>query len=126
MPHLSVEYSAGLDGMIDADAFCARLHEAAFNTGLFEIGALRVRAYRAAAYAIADLLPGNNFMDMTMRIGAGRSHAEKKQLGDALFGAATSCLAHLFETQHFALSLEIREIDPGLSWKRNAIHQRLR
>jgi 5-carboxymethyl-2-hydroxymuconate isomerase len=35
-------------------------------------------------------------------------------------------LAALFATPHFALSLEIREIDPELSWKRNAIHPRLR
>ena len=35
-------------------------------------------------------------------------------------------LAPLFETPHFALSLEIREIDPALSWKKNAIHPRLR
>ena len=32
----------------------------------------------------------------------------------------------IFETPHFALSFEIREIDPQLSWKKNAIHLRLR
>jgi 5-carboxymethyl-2-hydroxymuconate isomerase len=32
----------------------------------------------------------------------------------------------LFETPHFALSLEVREIDPALSWKKNSIHLRLR
>ncbi|TGU68353.1 5-carboxymethyl-2-hydroxymuconate isomerase, partial [Mesorhizobium sp. M1C.F.Ca.ET.144.01.1.1] len=35
-------------------------------------------------------------------------------------------LSSLFATPHFALSLEIREIDAELSWKKNAIHPRLR
>jgi 5-carboxymethyl-2-hydroxymuconate isomerase len=32
----------------------------------------------------------------------------------------------LFGTPHFALSLEIREIEAALSWKKNSIHARLR
>ena len=42
------------------------------------------------------------------------------------FAAAEGALAPLFGSPHFALSLEIREIDPELSWKRNAMHARLR
>ena len=45
---------------------------------------------------------------------------------EAVFAAVSEYLAGLFETPHFALSLEIREIDPALSWKKNAIHPRLR
>ncbi|MBI4046145.1 MAG: 5-carboxymethyl-2-hydroxymuconate isomerase, partial [Devosia nanyangense] len=42
------------------------------------------------------------------------------------FKAVGDYLAPLFDTPHFALSLEIREIHPDLSWKKNAIHPRLR
>ncbi|MFC3727221.1 5-carboxymethyl-2-hydroxymuconate Delta-isomerase [Neoaquamicrobium sediminum] len=126
MPHLTIEYSANLDGRADLDALCAALLETVLETGLFEVGAVRVRALRADHYAIADRLPENAFVDLSFRIGKGRSADEKKRAGEAIFATASSLLGPLFETPHFALSLEIREIDAELSWKKNAIHPRLR
>lgn len=126
MPHLSVEYSANLEGQADLDQLCAALLETLLDTGLFEEGAVRVRALRADHYAIADRLAENAFIDLNLRIGAGRSQDDKKRVGEALFAKASSLLAPLFAAPHFALSLEIREIDAELSWKKNAIHPRLR
>lgn len=126
MPHLTVEYSANLDGRADLDWLCAALLDTLLETGLFEMGAVRVRALRAEHYAVADRLPNNAFVDLNLRIGQGRSADEKKRTGDALFATATALLAPLLATPHFALSLEIREIDAQLSWKSNAIHPRLR
>lgn len=126
MPHLTLQYSGNLDATVDMGGLCAALADTILETGLFEIGAIRVRAFAADHYAIADRLAENSFIDMSFRIGAGRSAEDKKRVGDALFAAAGAYLASHFETPHFALSLEIREIDPALSWKRNAIHPRLR
>lgn len=126
MPHLTVEYSANLEGRTDLDALCVALLETVLETGLFEVGAVRVRALKAEHYAIADRLPENAFIDLNFRIGKGRSAEEKKSTGEALFATAVKLLAPLFETPHFALTLEIREIDAELSWKKNAIHPRLR
>lgn len=126
MPHLTVEYSGSLEGRVEIGALCDQLHAAILATGLFELGAIRVRALKADHFTIADRLPENGFVDLNFRIGHGRSADEKKRTGEALFAAAGEVLAALFATPHFALSLEIREIDPELSWKRNAIHPRLR
>lgn len=126
MPHMSIEYSANLDARVDMAEFCAVVQKTILETGLFEVGAVRVRAFRAEAYAIADRLPENGFIDMNFRIGRGRSADEKKRAGEAIFATASDHLAKLFATPHFALSLEIREIDSELSWKKNAIHPRLR
>lgn len=126
MPHLSIEYSANLDGQVDMKAFCSLIRTTILENGPFEIGAVRVRAFRADAWAIADELPENSFLDMSFRIGQGRSAEEKEHVGAAIFAAAGDFLAPLFATPHFALSLEIREIDATLSWKKNAIHPRLR
>lgn len=126
MPHLTVEYSANLEGRADLDTLCGTLLETVLETGLFEVGAVRVRALKADHYAIADRLPENGFIDLNFRIGKGRNAEEKKRTGEALFAAASAALAPLFETPHFALSLEIREIDAEFSWKKNAIHPRLR
>jgi 5-carboxymethyl-2-hydroxymuconate isomerase len=123
---MTIEYSANLDASVDMGELCTLVSRTILNTGLFETGAVRVRAFRAEAYAIADRLPQNGFIDMNFRIGKGRSAEEKKRAGEAIFAAVTDHLAKLFETPHFALSLEIREIDAELSWKKNAIHPRLR
>lgn len=126
MPHMTVEYSSNLDEKTDIGVFCRELAGAILSTGLFEIGAIRVRAHRAEHYAIADFVPENAFVDLNFRIGKGRSAEEKRRAGEAVFSAASTLLAPLFDAPHFALSLEIREIDADLSWKKNAIHTRLR
>lgn len=126
MPHFNIEYSSNLDGRVDFKALSERVLDTILETGLFEIGAVRVRAFRAEAYAIADKLPENAFIDMSFRIGTGRSVEDRKRTGESIFAAVTDELSTLFATPHFALTLEIREIDPELSWKKNAIHPRLR
>jgi 5-carboxymethyl-2-hydroxymuconate isomerase len=126
MPHLTIEYSANLDGKVDMAGLCRALHAAILASGLFEMGAIRVRAVRCAAYAVADLLAENAFADLWLRIGAGRSAADKARAGEMIFAAATAHFAPLFKTPYFALTLNLSELDPALSWKKNAIHPRLR
>lgn len=126
MPHLTVEHSGNLDRRVDMARFCAVLRDEVLATGLFELGAVRVRALRCEAFAVADALAANAFIDMTLRVGAGRSESEKKAAGDRIFEAASEFLTDLVAEPHFALSMEIREIDPGLSWKQNTMHARLR
>ena len=126
MPHFRVEYSANLQSKADIAALCIAVHKAVMATGLFELGAVRVRAFRADDFAVADMLPENAFIDMEFRVGAGRSAEDLKRAGEVIFKAASDVLQPLFATPHFALSLEIRSIDAGFSWKKNAIHTRLR
>lgn len=126
MPHLTLEYSANLDAQVDFDALCRALLATLLESGLVEPGAPRVRALRCATYAIADDDEQNGFIDMSLRLGAGRSPEDKRRLGDALIEAARAHLASLLARPHFALSLELREIDPDLSWKLNTMHARLR
>ena len=126
MPHFTIEYSANLDSQLDMTAFCDQIRRAALGTGVFETGAVRVRALRCEHYSIADNNPEDAFIDVSLRMGAGRGHVAKKETGDAIFAAMTQHLAALFPSQHFALSFEIREIDAELSYKRNTIHERFR
>lgn len=126
MPHLTIEYSANLDASGDIAGLCRSLHAAMLETGVFELGAIRVRALRCTDYAIADLLDQNAFADLRLRIGAGRCATDKARAGEIIFAAAKAHFAPLFETPHFALTLDIAELDQALSWKKNAIHPRLR
>lgn len=126
MPHLTIEYSRNLENRMTMGDFCDAMLDAALATGIFEVGAVRVRAIACDHYAIADKHPDNAFLDISLRIGAGRDLETKKSVGEAIFDAACEYLSALFETPHFALSFEIREIDKALSWRKNAIHPRLR
>ena len=126
MPHLTIEYSANLESQSDMDALCRSLHATMMASGLFELGAVRVRARPCPHYAVADLLPENAFADMILRIGRGRSDDEKKALGTALMKAAEIHFAPQLVRPHIALTLEVQEISSTFSWKTNAIHPLLR
>jgi 5-carboxymethyl-2-hydroxymuconate isomerase len=126
MPHFHIEYSGNLTDRINMDDFCKTIHQAIFATSFFELGAIRVRAFRADHCAIADLISENAFIDMVFRVGQGRTPEQLKIVGETIFKVTSEYLKELFGTPHFALSLEIREIEAALSWKKNSIHARLR
>jgi 5-carboxymethyl-2-hydroxymuconate isomerase len=126
MPHLSIEHSANLDRTGDLPGLCLTLRATLMETRLFEEGAIRVRTLPCPHYAIADLHPDNAFAALLLRIGAGRSESERERLGSAVITAAQAHFARHLAQLHFALSLDIVENDPKLSWKTNTIHPRLR
>lgn len=123
MAHLKIEYSEGAEAHIAA--LCAAGHRAMIEAGIFPLAGIRVRAYRADHAIVADGLAENAFVAMTLSVGAGRSTVALKTAGGIVFAAAQAALADLLATQHFALSLEIREIHPELTWKDTPIHARL-
>ena len=125
MPHLIIEHSSNLHHCTDPQAVCLAAYEALRDAGIFPIAGIRVRAYCAEHSIVADGLPQNAFVAMTLSVGAGRAEADLKTAGDALFAAVQAVLAQPLATPHFALSLEIRVIDPDLSWKDTPIHARL-
>ncbi len=57
------------------------------------------------------------------RFGRGRTIEEARHAGELIFAAATRHLVDLPVEPHFALSLEVREIDPALSWRSNLFLQ---
>lgn len=126
MPHVTIEYSANVEQRLDIAELCAVALEAASSTGVLELAATRVRAVRCDHYAIADRHPDNSFIDVSLRMGRGRAENARAATGKALWDALRTYCAPLFETQYFALSVELREIDPVMSWKENGIKPRLR
>ena len=126
MPHLTIEYSANLDAQTSFAALCQMLSDVLLASGFFEPGAIRVRARACPHFVVADNHPKNAFADMILRIGQGRSAADRKTVGSALMVAAQTHFALQLGSAHFALSLEVQEIQSEFSWKTNAIHPRLR
>lgn len=126
MPHFIIEYSANLESRVDMDRLCRAVLKAALKTEVFEIGAIRVRAIRCDHFAIADDRPENAFIDLSVRGARRRTPEQKKTVGQAVFKAMEKIVEPLFADKNFALSVEVRDIDPDLSWRRNSLHERLR
>lgn len=125
MPHLSIQHSGNI-APERLQQLCDALLDVLVQTKLYPVGGIRVRTLPCPAYAIADCDPRNAFADMVFRIGTGRNAADKKMTGERLMRAAEAVFALELGQPHFALSLEIVEIDPVLSWKTNSIHPRLK
>lgn len=123
MAHIVVEYSAGLRDRLDLAAFLAEVHQAALATGVFPIGGIRTRAYEAEHYVIADGHRDNAFVHLSVKVGHGRDLETRKRACEAIFNAACRHLAPLLEELPLGISLEMQEIDPVLTYKKNNLHE---
>jgi 5-carboxymethyl-2-hydroxymuconate isomerase len=126
MPHFTIEYSANLDKRLDMAAVVEVVRKAAIETGIFPLGGIRVRAFKAEHYAIADGNPQHGFLDMVLRLGEGRDLATRKKAGEHVFKAVSAHLDPVFASSKFALSFDMQINDSQTSWKRNNLHEALK
>lgn len=104
-------------------ALCEVLRVAMIETGVFPMAGVRVRAFAASHVAIADGNPAHGYIDMSIRLRAGRTPEAKKAATKHVFEAAQSYLAPIIAQRPIALSLEMRDIDPELSPKAGSIRE---
>jgi 5-carboxymethyl-2-hydroxymuconate isomerase len=123
LPHLIVEYSANIEERIALDALLDKLHTCALGTGVFPLGGLRIRAYRAEAYRVADKAPDNGFVHLTALIGHGRPLDVQQRAAEELFAVLTKHLEALYAQSPLALSLNVQEFHPVLNFKKNNLHE---
>lgn len=115
MPHLVILYTPNLDADTDMTALCRRLADAMqqvrddAGAAVFPTGGIRVLAYPAAHYAVADGSGDYGFCWLNLRMGRGRSAAVQQAAGQALQEAARSHFAPLLERRHVGLTLQIDE-----------------
>lgn len=117
MPHLRFEYSQGLEDLADLDGLANVLRTALVDTGHCPLGGIRVRGFRADHQAIADGAETYHFLDMVLRLGAGRDGDIRAKIADELYAAAEAALRPQLDDQPFILSLELVEIDSHTSRK---------
>jgi 5-carboxymethyl-2-hydroxymuconate isomerase len=123
MAHIQIEFSANLAERIDLPRFLEAVHASALATGIFPIGGVRTRAYAAEHYRVADGHPDNAFVHTMLRVGHGRDVETRKRACDAIFATICEQLAGLFEQIPLGLSLQMQEIDPVLTLKKNNLHE---
>lgn len=118
MPHLVLLYSPDLEREADINGLCRALADCMLEqrdeTGrqVFPTGGTRVLAYPAAHAAIADGQGDYGFLCANLRMGAGRSPAVHKQVGDSLLAVLRGYLDALLEQRPIGVTLQIDE-SPG-------------
>lgn len=125
MAHVTVEWTANLDGLFDRPALLRLVAEEMRERsgGTFPVGGIRVRAVRLDEYVIANGADERDaFINLQVTMGVGRSEEFRKTFFDQLFAAVCDQLGDLFERVPLALSLYVDEAE---GWKRNTIHRRL-
>jgi 5-carboxymethyl-2-hydroxymuconate isomerase len=125
MPHITLEYSANLESALDMYDFCRVLKDAAAATGVFPPAGIRVRAISCPHSVIADGDPRHGFVDISVRLLAGRTGEAKTNATDAIFAAAKQFSAAHMATHPFMLSLEMRDINADFSRKTSSIRDYL-
>jgi 5-carboxymethyl-2-hydroxymuconate isomerase len=126
MAHIVIEHSANLRGRLDVPQLVRAVHQAALATGVFPIGGLRTRAYETESYCIADGHPDNAFVHLSVRVGHGRDLPTRRSACERIFAAACDHLASLFDTTPLGVSVEMAELDPQLSLKKNNLHDHVK
>ncbi|KIC18629.1 MULTISPECIES: 5-carboxymethyl-2-hydroxymuconate Delta-isomerase [unclassified Leisingera] len=125
MPHITLDYSANMEARTDIAALCCHLRQAAAATGVFPLAGIRVRAFAANHTSIADGDDRHGYLDISIRLRAGRDLDTRKRAAQAVFEAAQSFLEPAMRQHSIALSLEMRNIDPELSPKCGTIRDHM-
>ncbi|MDO6481570.1 5-carboxymethyl-2-hydroxymuconate Delta-isomerase [Shimia thalassica] len=125
MPHFQIDYSGNLEEVVDMAGLCEHIRATASQIETFPMAGIRVRAVRVDHYAIADGNPKHGFIDISIRLRAGRADDVKKAATTRIFEAAEAFLAPVMASHPVALSLEMRDIDPALSPKTGTIRDHL-
>ena len=125
MPHFMIEYSGNLDGVVDFGGFCEAIRAAAAGIEAFPVPGIRVRAFRADHFAMADGDPKHGFIDISIRLREGRPQDIKEAAAQTIFEAARGFLEPVLDTRSLALSVEMRDIDASLSPKIGTVRQHL-
>lgn len=127
MPHLIYEITDNLDtAEADIPGLLKKSNQVLIaQAGVFPIGGIRSRVIWLRDYCIADgSHPDDAFVHASLKVGAGRSEAEKKKACDELFAMISEHFAAIFAQRGLALSMEFSEFSEAGTWKKNNIHPR--
>jgi len=128
MPHLVVLYTDNLEAETNMKALCRSLADAMLAVRderaqpVYPPGGVRVLAYPATHYAVADGQRDYAFVYLNLRMGRGRSEAVKRRAGEALLAAVKGHFEPLFASRYIGLTLQIDEGQEVFDAKHSTIH----
>jgi 5-carboxymethyl-2-hydroxymuconate isomerase len=127
MPHFIIEYTDNIKAEADIPGLLEKINGVLISrSNIFPIGGIRSRAIELHNYRVADGAEDDAFVHATLKIGAGRSEADKKATCDELFDVIKEHFADLFAKRYLALSMELIEFSESGTYKHNNIHARFK
>lgn len=126
MPHIVVECSRNVEEDIELDGLLDVLRDTALETGVFPLGGLRVRAFVAERYRVADCHPDNGYVHVTAFVGHGRPLDVRRHASEQLFAALCAHLDGVYRRRPLAISFNMQELHSQLNFKRNNLHEYVR
>lgn len=127
MAHAIVEWTDNLEGEADIHGLLSLIAaEMRDADGVFPWGGIRIRGIKLTDYVIADGKADDAFVNITVKMGAGRPAEFKARFFAGLFEKVKAHFAELYERRYLALSLYVEEADEAGSFKHNNIHKRFR
>jgi 5-carboxymethyl-2-hydroxymuconate isomerase len=137
MPHLVILYTGNLDAVTNMSALCRAMADAMLSvrdeTGkpVFPTGGVRVLAYPAPHFAVADggaagqaagLGDDYGFVYLNLRMARGRSAAVQQQAGQTLAAVAKAHFAPLLAARPVGITLQIDEGPEVFDAKNSSLH----
>lgn len=128
MPHLVMLYTPNLEKETDIDVLCTKLAEAmrvALDDGganVFPTGGIRVLAYPAAHYAVADGKRDYAFAYLNLRMAKGRSDTVKQSVGESLVATAKAHFEPQLAKRYIGITIQIDEGHEVFDSKQSTIH----
>ncbi|BDG45891.1 MULTISPECIES: 5-carboxymethyl-2-hydroxymuconate Delta-isomerase [Parageobacillus] len=125
MPHFILEYTDNIAKEANIHELLCKVHQVLISrSDLFPIGGIRSRAIELKEYYVADGTEDDAFVHGTLKIGAGRSEADKKAVCKEIFNVMKDHFSALCEKRYLAISLELYEFSESGTYKHNNIHRR--
>jgi len=115
MPHLVILYTPQLDTETDMPALCRTLADTMVavrdeaGQPVFPTGGVRVLAYPAAHFAVADSRSDYAFAYLNLRMARGRSETARKNAAEALSAVVSAHFAPVLARRPLGLTLQIDE-----------------
>jgi 5-carboxymethyl-2-hydroxymuconate isomerase len=128
MPHLVILYTPNLDADADMSGLCRKLANAMLSVRdedgkkVFPTGGVRVLAYPASHFAVADGARDYAFVYLHLRIGRGRSEVVKRRVGDSLGATARLHFEPYMERRPTGVTLQIDEGHEVFDFKHSTLH----
>lgn len=115
MPHLVIEYAQNLEDRISIPALVSSAQESMSRSGLFAPHTIKTRALAFRDFIAGGSVEGSgsSFIHAEVRLFEGRSERDREALSSAVF----NCLCQFAEGVP-AVTVEVREMDPGCYSKR--------
>lgn len=126
MPHFILEYTDNIKEEANIPDLLEKINKVLLSrSDIFPIGGIRLRAIELHDYRIADGTEDDAFVHATLKIGSGRSVADKNAACDEIFEVIKAHFADLFAKRYLALSMELSEFTTA-TYKHNNIHTRFK